>query len=246
MKKLFIFRNSYDARYILSKIEEKGLLDGIILEKGIGAKKRKLQRIFQHKSIVNYPGLILDILALILFSGYVNTKVNKKLGLYSYPKEKIKLVVDNANENICLDYIRQYKPDVIFIYGVSILSDRFLKSTKAKVLNIHSGILPKYRNVHSDFWAYLNQDYNNIGVTLIYVDKGIDTGDIAFQNRIKYAKGDDLVDIKIKILRLIPNLIAEATRNIQKNKVNRKKQNMQKSHFYPTPGFSDIIKYFLR
>ncbi len=245
MKYLFLFRDSYDAKYILSKLNGKNLLGTVILEREIAAKKRKLQRIFKIRNFFSYPKLILDILSLILFSGYISTAVVKRLGSYEYPEDKIKLIVDDANEKKCVDFIKRYKPDVIFIYGTSILTDHFLREVKANVLNIHSGILPKYRNVHSDFWAYLNKDYNNIGATIICVDEGIDTGDIALQKKIKYIKGDDLINTKIKILCLIPGIITEMISNMRNNRLDRKKQNIKESRFYPTPGFFNIIKYFL-
>lgn len=245
MKTLFLFRDAYDSKYILHKLESKNLLGAVILERGVEAKKRKLQRIFKITNILSYPILILDTLSLILFSKHINANVKKKLGLYCYPKDRIKLIVDDANEKSCVDFIRQYEPDVIFIYGISILTDRFFKQVKTRILNIHSGIVPMYRNVHSDFWAYLNKDYSNIGLSVMYADKGIDSGDIALQKRINYAKNDGLINIKIKILNLIPDIVAETLNNMRNNKLNRKKQNIKESHFYPTPGLLDIIKYLL-
>ena len=44
MKTLFIFRDSYDAKYILQRLEEKKIFGDVIIEKGANARKQKLKR----------------------------------------------------------------------------------------------------------------------------------------------------------------------------------------------------------
>lgn len=244
MKSLFLFRDCYDAKYILQELDKRNLLQAVILERGLRAKKRKLRRMFKISNFLSYPSLLLDALALLIYSKMMSWQMLKHLGKLAYPKNKIKLTVNDANEKRCIDFIKQYQPEVIFIYGTSILNDRFLKEVGAKVLNIHSGILPQYRNVHSDFWAYLKRDYQHMGVSIIHVDQGIDTGDVALQEKITYVKGDLLIDLKIKILCLIPDLIEKALKNNQNHNLVRQKQNDKESKFYPTPDFVSLIKYF--
>jgi methionyl-tRNA formyltransferase len=43
---------------------------------------------------------------------------------------------------------------------------------------MHPGICPEYRNSHGCFWALANDDLKNVGMTLLRIDKGIDTGPI--------------------------------------------------------------------
>jgi Methionyl-tRNA formyltransferase len=47
----------------------------------------------------------------------------------------------------------------------------------------HEGITPEYRGVYSPFWALVNEDYRNIGYTLLKVNDKLDAGDIYIQAR---------------------------------------------------------------
>lgn len=245
MRTLFIFRDSYEARYILNVLDKTGLVDIIVIEKGVKAKERKLKRLFEKTNIFHIPLLLIDILALYIYSKVTMLEMKKKLGAYEYPLNKIKLTVDDANDKACFDFIKRRRPQIIFIYGTSILKKEFLGRIKIPILNIHSGILPKYRNVHSDFWAFLNKDFNNIGVSIIYLDSGIDNGDLAVQRRIKYSKSDVLVDIKIKILNLIPTVVKFTLKKINEGELPRKKQNELKKGFFYTPRLTDFIKLYV-
>lgn len=43
---------------------------------------------------------------------------------------------------------------------------------------MHPGICPEYRNAHGCFWALANRDLNKVGMTLLKIDKGVDTGPV--------------------------------------------------------------------
>lgn len=246
MKILYLFRSSFDAQYILSKLLQKKLVQKVILETGAKAKYRKLKRLFQKSTFIHYPKLLVDVLSLVLYSFYMERGVIKRLKTVSYPKNKVNLIVKDANDNECIQYIQRYSPDMVFIYGTAILSKEFIREVHSTIINIHSGILPHYRNVHSDFWAYLNKDYKNIGVSLFFLDTGIDSGDICLQKRIWYSGNDHLMDIKVKNLSMIPDLIEVAISKFKNRTLPRIKQNTSSIGFYPTPTFKDMVTLFTR
>ena len=43
---------------------------------------------------------------------------------------------------------------------------------------MHPGICPEYRNAHGCFWALANRDLERVGMTLLRIDRGVDTGPI--------------------------------------------------------------------
>jgi methionyl-tRNA formyltransferase len=43
---------------------------------------------------------------------------------------------------------------------------------------MHPGICPEYRNAHGCFWALANGDPDNVGMTLLRIDRGVDTGPV--------------------------------------------------------------------
>jgi len=60
----------------------------------------------------------------------------------------------------------------------SILKESIFSLATKGTFVMHPGICPEYRNAHGCFWAMVNEDYRRIGMTLLKVDKGIDTGPI--------------------------------------------------------------------
>jgi folate-dependent phosphoribosylglycinamide formyltransferase PurN len=245
MKTLFLFRESYDSQYILSQLASANIIDSVILESGKKAKKAKLKRFFANIPLYKYPKKIIDLIALIIYSNLAVFFMKKKLGKFDYPKNYIRLTTEDANNKDCIDYILNYKPDIIFIYGTAILKKNFLKKVKVNIFNIHSGILPYYRNVHSDYWAFINKDYSKIGVSVIYLDAGIDSGDIAIQKTIKYCKNDSIVSIKVKNLQLVVEQIFEVIKKKIDGNLPRKEQDKLKVCNYSTPTFVDLLKIFI-
>ena len=46
---------------------------------------------------------------------------------------------------------------------------------------LHPGICPEYRNAHGCFWALARRDLGRVGMTLLRIDRGIDTGPVLLQ-----------------------------------------------------------------
>jgi phosphoribosylglycinamide formyltransferase 1 len=95
----------------------------------------------------------------------------------------------NAAETIAL--LRGLDPDVVVVNGTGIISSEVLTSVDAPFINTHTGITPSYRGVHGGYWALVNGDKENCGVTIHLVDAGIDTGGILYQSRIEPTQEDN-------------------------------------------------------
>ena len=54
------------------------------------------------------------------------------------------------------------------------------------------------RGVHGGYWAIYNKDLENYGVTIHKVDVGVDTGDILYQEKVKYDSKDNYFTYPIK------------------------------------------------
>ena len=67
---------------------------------------------------------------------------------------------------------------------------------KFGLINVHRGIINKYRGLDSDLWAIYHKDLDNIGVTIHKVDENLDTGKRNRSKKIKNYKK------KIKIYQL--------------------------------------------
>lgn len=138
--------------------------------------------------------------------------------------------------------LQKIAPDAIVVIGTRIISREVLNSIPAKFINIHAGITPKYRNVHGAYWAVVNNDYDNCGVTVHLVDPGIDTGSIIYQQTIKIKKEDNFVTYPFLQLAEGIILLKQALKNIFEEKLVLKK-GMQESKLWYHPTILQYLYY---
>lgn len=79
-----------------------------------------------------------------------------------------------------------------------ILSPSFTKSWEGKLINIHPSLLPKYPGAHGIRDSYASTD-SELGITIHFVDAGIDTGTIIFQERFTRQGTESREDIESRI-----------------------------------------------
>ena len=134
-------------------------------------------------------------------------------------------------------------------YGV-ILKEEFISCPKVGILNLHSGILPKYRGIMSTFWAMLNGE-KQIGSTLHKItDNKIDSGEIlAISKRDISAEKSLMYNIASLYEQGCKNIITAVNdiRKCGKIDVKFKDENTGPSsyHSYPTKSdFEDFKKKF--
>lgn len=244
MKKiLFILRDGFDAKYIEHEMQKYEIDDcsiSFIIESGKTAKKKKLARMFKSINIFCYPKICFDLFVLLLYSNFMISKMQRKLGKY-YRYSTTYIKVDDINEERCIKQIRAELPDMIFIYGTGIVKQKTMESVAVPMYNIHSSILPYYRNVHSDFWAFKNKDYDKIGITLFKLSTGIDDGEILLQMPANQQLRK-LYEFKCENLQNIPHVVCNFLNNPY---IEAKKQDENVMSMSYTPTALDILKFIL-
>ncbi len=126
------------------------------------------------------------------FSQKQKEKVIQKLGLNGDPIPNEKLIdVVSVNAPETIELLQKINPDVVIVNGCRIVSKKVLSAVDAVFINTHEGITPRYRGIHGGYWALVNRDLENCGVTVHLVDKGVDTGGILYQAVIQPEKKDN-------------------------------------------------------
>jgi hypothetical protein len=74
------------------------------------------------------------------------------------------------------EFIRKLKPDLILARCKVLLKESIFSISTKGTFVMHPGICPEYRNAHGCFWALANRDLDKVGMTLLKIDKGVDTG----------------------------------------------------------------------
>ena len=135
--------------------------------------------------------LIIAKLLIILSKKRISEILNQfVLSTARIPEKKITHVT-SINDSSTVELIQKINPDLIIVSGTRIISKKILSAVDCKIINIHAGITPKYRGVHGMYWAMVDNDKENAGVTVHFVDKGIDTGGILANKIIEAEKHDN-------------------------------------------------------
>ncbi len=87
-------------------------------------------------------------------------------------------ILETASPNSpeVLKLLEEVQPDMILARCKTILKEQVFGSARKGTFVMHPGICPEYRNAHGCFWALANRDLNKVGMTLLQIYKGVDTG----------------------------------------------------------------------
>lgn len=76
------------------------------------------------------------------------------------------------------EFLQRVSPDLTIARCKTLLAERIFTIPKSGTFVMHPGICPRYRNAHGVFWALANDDATHAGMTLLRIDRGVDTGPI--------------------------------------------------------------------
>ena len=139
-------------------------------------------------------------------------------GLKIYQPAKLR-----ENEEIT-QIIKDINPDVICVvaYG-KIIPKEILDIPKYGCINVHPSLLPKYRGPAPIQWAILNGD-EKTGVTTMYLDEGMDSGDIILQEETKIGENETSGELWDRLSKIGAELLVETIKQIEEGTAPRKKQ----------------------
>lgn len=131
-------------------------------------------------------------------------------------KRNIPYYFMTENDKKLEEWIKAKNPDVIIVYSMSqLLKENIFTIPKYGAINLHPALLPKYRGPNPWFWHYYNGE-REFGVTLHFIDKGEDSGDIIYQEKINVPLGIKLETLKkILIDGIGIKLILQALENLE-------------------------------
>ena len=151
--------------------------------------------------------------------------------------------VNSANSQQCRLLLQSINPAVVVLCGTRILTAETLNCLHVPFVNIHAGITPHYRGVHGGYWALANNDAENCGVTVHFVDSGIDTGNILYQGIIEPTAQDNFTTYPILQLALGISLLKNCLPAILNGTaVATKPQGKGKLWYHPTLSQYLIMK----
>ena len=103
------------------------------------------------------------------------------------------IIVSSPNSSEAQAFIAAQQPDLVIARCKTLLAERIFTIPRLGTYVMHPGICPEYRNAHGCFWALASDDPGNVGMTLLRVDKGVDTGPVFGYFRVEASVRDSHV-----------------------------------------------------
>lgn len=130
---------------------------------------------------------------------------------YSIPVE----LSDNINSSKFIDAVKRYKADLFVSMSFNqIFRTEIMNLPKYKTINCHAGKLPFYRGRNILNWVLIN-DEREFGITVHYMDSGIDTGDIILQETYPITDQDDYATLLERAYDGCADVLYRAVKRIQ-------------------------------
>ena len=142
------------------------------------------------------------------------------------------LFLDNINSPETANKLRTYQADLFILAGYNkILRKPIIEIPPLGTINLHGGKLPQYRGAAPINWQIINGETTG-GCSIIYVDEGIDTGDIIIQESYPITADDTHASILELTLEIFPKLLLDVLGQISSGTVEVEKQNPLDGKYY--------------
>jgi hypothetical protein len=102
-----------------------------------------------------------------------------------------RLTVSSPNSSEAKTFLQRLHPDLAVARCKVLLRPEIFEIARAGTFVLHPGICPEYRNAHGSFWALANRDLDRVGMTLLRIDGGIDTGPVYLHGACEFDERRD-------------------------------------------------------
>ena len=177
----------------------------------------------------------------IYFSLKAFLSKEKRFDNFDYSKYSNNILETNGtNTKFTFDLLKELHLDILFLGQTGIVRENILNIPKVGTLNLHPGLLPYYKGIDCSKWAILNKDYDKLGSSLHWVDKGIDTGNIISTFKYDLDKSKSLKKIEEEITSVG---LVKSAKMLKKYKIYlpSKKQTIEGKQYYKM-SLSNVLK----
>jgi len=128
--------------------------------------------------------------------------------------------------------VEKLKPDLGIMCGFSKYMGKRIRSIpKHGIINLHASKLPNYRGAAPLNWAIINGE-SEVGLSIYFIDKGIDTGPIVAQETIDIDENTTIADLLPITLDLYSKMIVEVCALIDQGNFKAVVQDLNKGSYY--------------
>lgn len=140
--------------------------------------------------------------------------------------------VEDINSEMIEKQILYLQPELIVVcHFQKILKKNIISIPVLGCINLHPSLLPEYRGMSPQHWPIINGD-SETGITIHFINEGVDTGDIILQEKINISDDMYVVDLQKKMLEAYRTIMVSAINKISDRKDTFIKQNIMEGSYY--------------
>ncbi|HMB89590.1 MAG TPA: formyl transferase [Rhodothermales bacterium] len=143
-----------------------------------------------------------------------------------------------ANSPEIFEWVQTLAPDVIVLYGTSIIKPPLLDLYDGRMINLHLGLSPYYRGSGTNFWPLVNGEPECVGATLHLAVAKVDAGPILSQVRPDAAIGDRAHDLGTKTIKAALHKLPQVIDQFLAGKLTPQKQDLSQGKVYRRRDFN--------
>ena len=217
----------------------------------LGKDKSKAAYIFSLLLIMGLFSFLSNSVITILHKIRIN--LSKKLPFiysplvidYARGKNIKTFEIENPNSIKSLNILRELNPDIIINQSQSIIGEELLKIPAIGTINRHNALLPKNRGRLTPFWV-LYKGEKKTGVSIHFVEKGIDSGDIIVQEKYDIDRKDTFGSLVKKNYKIAPKAMLKALDKLENGRKDYIPNDDGSSTYNTTPDLRHAVEYRIR
>jgi hypothetical protein len=155
----------------------------MVIHEPAGRTRRRIRREIERVGRLRFA----DVVAFRLYyrlvlarrdSVWEREEVERLAARFPTPSAPRRLDVENPNGAEAVAFLQELQPDLLLARCRSLLSADVFSVARHGTYVLHPGIAPEYRNSHGCFWALARRDLDRVGLTMLRIDAGVDTGPV--------------------------------------------------------------------
>ncbi len=129
--------------------------------------------------------------------------------------------------------------EYLCVFGTGLLKKDLVNAFNGRIINMHLGLSPFYRGSGTNFFPVYNNEPEYCGVTIHYLDLGIDSGEIIARGRAKIYNADNIHSLGNRIIKVGTSLMIETMKGLEKGEIkSAMKQNLSDGKTYFRKDFN--------
>jgi folate-dependent phosphoribosylglycinamide formyltransferase PurN len=237
--------------WLINRIAEVSRIEGIVLPKGSRFDEfgqfQVLKKTIRRSGTLETVDQVLMYLYRRVFENRRDEEEMKKIftgnSCERIENEDVEILrVGDINTDEVRDFILRKSPELVVASGTSLLKAPILEAAKCGIINLHPGLAPEYRGRYGAYWPVYNGEPERVGVTVHFVDSGIDTGAILAQGRVEYNWDDYVKTVTYKQHKLGADLMVKCLTEFDTLAPKAYHRTDCPSRNYRTMGLSQYLK----